>query len=299
MTLPQMLQQGQNIMAISIKSFDTIYCISKYSGIIALIDGKGDVLNVVDLNTRMNRNEMYEYMPSKNQPFYQNGYLYFQITNSDLSNPNLSGDELIEYQNDLIYKSPYLIRFKNVFDKNKCEYKKFLNAYYSGFLDKSTIAGENPDFFISENKCYVASWYNDSITVLDMVKNQKISKRLYCKYSAIKSPGLNVKDMKTKELSWFLRESGMIDRIWVLKNKKIILINYIHHTPDNKDASKYRKQSVAAYDMNLNKIFEVKIDLQNSYLTVEDNKMVINRLIKSENDFLNIKFIKEYYEIKK
>ena len=293
-SLKDVIKKEGTLKGISVHNLDTIFCLSCNNNI-SSIDNNGEIIRLFNFDNKI----IYKYTlysPSYHG-FYSDSKMFFDCEPKNLDNNKLDKIELLKYQLEFLYKEPYFICIENVFDTSNIKIKTYLDGYYSTFLSSDYLAVENCNMSINDNIIYVWSWYNDTITKININNHKTIKIRLQSEYSNIVVPPISI--YKNISISENLRRYGAINRLVYDKYRDVFYVMFLHDTPGNKDSDKYRNFSIAVYDNNFNKLLEKELNpkIYINYLFVNQEGLV---LIKYDKENLTNQSKRKYtYEIYK
>jgi hypothetical protein len=283
------------IDAISLHNFDTIYCFNDKHGFIVQINRNGEILNKKNLSSFLNN--QYEFFVNQNGIFHLKDELVFGIKPTLINLDSKYFDNYWNYiltANSIRYQSPYLVKFQNPFISNLTQHNYLLKGYYKRFLNNDQDISEGSNFEINEKEIIVWSWYNDTITFLDLVDSTQRLVKIKSKYSSLAVPTMDSITNKSGP-SHLLRKYGAITRIKYDPYRELYYILMLHNTPGNEDGMKYRDFSIAVYDKDFVKLTEEKFCMDKHLGHIMVNKEGLVMVRYNPDNYLPGNYDKQYF----
>ncbi len=270
-------------------SLDSIFFITEKNTLV-LIDSS---LNVLQTNQLWNKPSFFHEGNIGHsfalQGFVTNGDYYFGCyPKSYPGSTGLVGEEYLKCRFSKVYSYPFFMKYNNgEFNKGKM----FLEGYYKDFLTENDIIAETKKVAVHDSIAIVFSWYNDTITKLNLNTDKVTKIKLSSRYSECCVPPDALSEC-FKSGSNKLRVYGMIDRVYYMKDVEKYCVSFLHHTNNNEEGGLPRHFSIAIYDKGFNKISELKYDANIYYNTVKVSSNAyflskqMSNVLGKEKDFI-------------
>ncbi|WP_136668835.1 hypothetical protein [Flavobacterium sp. H122] len=267
--LKKIIDKGEQIDGMILKSTDTLLILGRYTGNLYIINQKGDILKTIDINKTTNSSpDKYEYYTSINNTI-ENGELILSSSWRSNSKESTPEDPLknLQYFYEKKNQSYSFLQLREIFKNEKTQFQ--IKGFESNFeKNKHTFHFDLPYYLRSKNELIAYSIHTDTVYRYKLPEFALTGKtKIVSDFTSIGEKGINLK--KTKNLN--IQESvnkiaqygGVIGGIYHSRTKDIFYVIVPHKINQEKEPEKKkfnRDFSILIYDRFWKKINEIKID---------------------------------------